>query len=433
MSEDQRQELVALERMLLACSHAPSADPRRVCPHLATPKPAHHHLRFTACGVDSALVCPACVDAPVSSFLTVCEPCAAGVEQGYAGAVLGAPEVRVRASPLRFAHDLVTLPALGAASIRAFAPLPGAPRSRWLAVVGDDLLGLDLDGREALCVASLRDALLDLAAPIEIHASPCGRFAAIVNTSGRRGYVVDLASGSVTLSLDRGGYHEDVCRFSVAFFRRGERTLLAHATAWNRLDISDPATGQLLTPRDTACREGGERPPHYLDYFHCGLTVSPDGAFIADGGWVWHPEGVVAAWDLRRWLDDHPYESEDGPSRRVLTWREPWDTGMCFVDARTLALWGFGEDARLPAVQLFDVESGRRLSWFADVPDGTFRFDRWLYVTSPDAGTSVWDVAAGERIAEDRNLTTAVHHEDAHELVTPLGEGRFRRSRLGAA
>jgi hypothetical protein len=255
-----------------------------------------------------------------------------------------------------------------------------------------------------------------------------------VNGLGRRGAVVDLACGRVTMALDRGNYHESVCEFSVAFFRHRDRTLLVHATGWNRLDVSDPATGRLLTPREEVeWRPSEPRPPHYLDYFHCGLAISPDGVFVADCGWVWAPMGEVVSWNLHRWLDDSVYESEDGPSRRCLLWRDSWDVGMCFTDARTLAIWGYGGEREIPAVQLFNVESGQRRAWFAGVPDGVFTFDRWLFSVSKTEGASMWDVTTGERVGQDRALTNAVHHPDAHELVTPLSDGRFQRTRIVAA
>jgi hypothetical protein len=415
--------------MRFACGHAPITEPRRVCPHLVASDPRRHHLRFTGSGVNCALVCPSCIDAPDSTFVAVCDACAGDAEEIGDGRVVGAPKVRIRPSPLPFEHDVISLPALARASLAAFAALPGAPRSRWLAVVDDELLGFDLDGREVVRLASLRAAPIDLAAPLSVRTSPCGRFAAVVNEKGRHGTVVDLASGTITMSLDRGDYFESACTFAAAFFQRGDRMLLVHATDWNRLDVSDPATGRLLTPREELSWRSEEPPPaRYLDYFHSSLAVSPEGTFVADGGWVWQPMGVVVTWNLRRWLDDNPYESEDGPSRRELTWREPWDVGMCFVDDRTLALWGYGRENLIPAVQLFDVESGHRRSWFAGVPVGVFSFDRWLFSVSKTEGTSVWDVATGERVAEDRTLTAAVHHPSTHELVMSLGEGRFRKS-----
>ncbi|MGW9211017.1 hypothetical protein ACWGR4_29035 [Embleya sp. NPDC055664] len=119
-----------------------------------------------------------------------------------------------------------------------------------------------------------------------------------------------------------------------------------HATAWNRLDCSDPSTGANLTHRASPSPQR-EMPvdEHYLDYFFCGLSVSPTGRRIVSDGWMWSPCGVLATWDLQAWLTDNPYESEDGPSRRELAPRlGPQDAPRVWPDDRRLAIWGFGVD-----------------------------------------------------------------------------------------
>jgi hypothetical protein len=140
-------------------------------------------------------------------------------------------------------------------------------------------------------------------APRALHVSPDGRYAAVVAVHGSSGVVIDVERTTITMRLDRGDHHVHACRFSCAFFRSGGRTLLVHATDANRLEVSDPATGELLTERGPPppWTGYGTAPPHHLDYFHGALLVSPDGEWIADDGWAWHPyaaspDGLVA-WD----------------------------------------------------------------------------------------------------------------------------------------
>jgi hypothetical protein len=105
---------------------------------------------------------------------------------------------------------------------------------------------------------------------------------------------------------------------------------------------------------------GESRPGHYLDYFHGALHVSPAGHWIADDGWVWQPVVVPCAWNARRWLEDYAWESEDGPSRRVLCLRGyHWDTPMCWTGDNKLAISGIGSDdeATLPDVRIFDAST----------------------------------------------------------------------------
>lgn len=128
-----------------------------------------------------------------------------------------------------------------------------------------------------------------------LHASADGAFAAVVNDYGRFGEVLDLTTGRATLALDGGDYNEETVPFSLAFARHGDATVVVHRTDWNRLDVSDARTGELLTARPS------DAPEHKLDYFHGALYLSPGGSRILDDGWIWHPVGFPAVWSLDRW------------------------------------------------------------------------------------------------------------------------------------
>jgi hypothetical protein len=254
-----------------------------------------------------------------------------------------------------------------------------------------------------------------------------GRYCAVCTARGpRRGIVVDLTSGDITMRLAHRSHHERHSRFPVAFFSDGDRPLLVHGTDWNRLDISDPATGELLTQRGpTGYRAGEQRPLHYLDYFHAGLTVSPDSQFVAEDGWVWHPFGVVRSWSLQRWLDDNPWEAEDGLTVRSLCSREYyWDAPLCWLNERTLAVYGFGEDVDLviPAVRVFDVTTGEESGWFPG-PSGNIDSDGTHLFSWDGDGTSVWDPVAGERLHHDSNLHPSSLHRSSRSFVS-IGKDR---------
>ena len=151
------------------------------------------------------------------------------------------------------------------------------------------------------------------AAAFRLHASPNGGYAAIVVDKGQKGIVVEVLSGTITMHLDGGDYHEDTVPFSTCFVRFEGRNIVVHRTAWNRLDAADPKTGESLTERYIAPYEtAGRRPEHYLDYFHGQLRPSPDGSRIFDDGWVWHPISVPRIWSVTNWLGSNPWESEDG-------------------------------------------------------------------------------------------------------------------------
>jgi hypothetical protein len=301
-------------------------------------------------------------------------------------------------------------------------------------------------------LAQLPSGSVDLKKAVALHVSADGEMAAVVNTYGQHGVVLDLTTGEATMRLERDSYHEGISAFPVAFCVINGRLLLAHGTAWNRLDVSDPRTGELLTRRDSPPYvRGPQKAAHYLDYFHCGLSVSPSQEWIVDNGWCWHPIGEVVAWNLRRWVQENVWESEDGPSRKLLCWRQYfWDGPLCWIDGQTLAVWGYGDDdaTLIPAVRIFDVASGEELRWFAGPMGGSIivagkgegqgaseslaalAFDRYLFSFSQDYGTSVWDVEAGEQLLSDATLRPLRYHRGAKQFLTRLSDGTFKMSWL---
>lgn len=396
----------------MTCAHGGAG--RRMCPHqLDVDDPPDFTVRFTGRGVEHVLLCPECSKLPDPPLADVCAACfdARSAWILSASGLQGRPEIRGRASAVAFAHRAVDV---DVPPLQALAPLNDGDRSAWLGV-GDDgvLRRIALDVPRAAPIASV-----DLVPPLRIETSPDGRFAAVVEARGGRGRVYDLASDRLTLRLVRGDYHLEHCEFPAAFFHDGERTLLVHGTDWNRLDLSDPATGELLTAREPDKERA-------LDYFHGRLAVSPDGRWLIDDGWIWHPVGALRRVDLRRWRRENVWESEDGPS--ALDLRQVsyfWGGPSCFLDDGTLALWGFGWDAEVmaDAALIVDVERGRAKRWFAGPPSGDFSFDRHLVVSTLKDGATVWDVETGERLHHDPAFGLSVHHPRAR---------RWARSREG--
>lgn len=234
------------------------------------------------------------------------------------------------------------------------APISDARGSQWL-VLDDTGVLSRLHADEGTCGAVGRIPLItEPAQPLwnnraltpRLYVADGGHFAALVNDYGRRGVVVSIADSTITLQLDGGDYHPETVPFSFAFLNDDGRTLVLHRTAWNRLDISDAASGELLTARGpTRYRSGETRPEHYLDYFHGRLILSPDGTRVVDDGWVWHPVGIPRVWSVRAWLDGNPWESEDGPSKLALCARDYyWDHATCWIGPGRIALSGLGDD-----------------------------------------------------------------------------------------
>lgn len=449
---------------MLACGHdrtpfdrAPFGSP--ICEHLragegrAGEGPRIDYVKwYVGSGLDAELLCSACADEREKGLPTaaesVCEVCFAyyATAVGELVGIRGKPGIRTRSEPFSVALRHTPLPKQ-AGTVVDLAPVGEDGRSTWIllseegvltrfdADTGDSVrlasVSVDLEtGHEPWCGHTLRRRL---------YASPRAEFAAVVNDYGRFGQIVDLRSGVATLALDGGDYHQDTVPFSFAFIRAHGRVLAIHRTAWNRLDVSDPATGELLTDRGpTSYGEGEQRPPHYLDYFHGALCLNLDGTWIADDGWIWHPVGVPTAWSVTRWLAENVWESEDGPTMKSLCGRTYyWDHAMAWLDGTRVAIGGIGDDDNVivDGARVFDVTASaddggagaRELTAFAG-PAGLFFGDgKWLY-SSDQSGLSRWDVRDGARTGYLPDFRPTRHHASARELVQLLDGALVRWS-----
>lgn len=366
------------------------------------------------------MLCPACAGGH-PDLSAVSEETFARIEaDGDWEGIRGHPEVPCEASGLRFVEeDPVDLDELRSRDVRAIAALG----IHWVVVtVTGDILELDTTTPATRRFGSVTGSVA-LDGRIELVASPDGSMVAVTESLGLRGVVVDCATGRILLELARGEHGHKVTPFIPAFVERDvggvKRQLLVHPTEWNRLDVTDPRSGEAFARRPIPpC----STPPaqHYLDYFHGALVVSPAGKWIADDGWHWHPFGALTTWSVDRWLAENPWESEDGETLRTLAFRGYfWDSSACWLNETTLAIWGHGLDDEwlIPAVQTFDVLTGAEKAWFpcfagADDPHPTpwvrsrwMIFDRWLFVVRRGQGTTVWDTTTGACLLNDARVS----------------------------
>jgi hypothetical protein len=324
-------------------------------------------------------------------------------------------------------------------SILDFAPIDQATHSEWILLASDgNIIHLDVDSLEWKRVASsmlmpepCHEPWNDRLLREHLHVSACGRFAAVVNDYGKRGLLIDLQHGVVTRTLSSGDYYPDTVPFSFAFVSVRGRTLGIHRTDWNRLDISDPATGELLSERGpTKHKEGEPQPPHYLDYFHGALHVSPNGNYILSDGWVWHPIGIPTIWHVENWCISNVWESEDGPSKLDICARDYyWDHAICWIDDKRLAIGGIGEDDEqmIDGARIFDITLPKAPSqtWHSDCmeiatipgPAGLFFSDGISLFSAEPAGLSRWDIVGGVRTGHITSFNPTRHHRGARELA----------------
>jgi hypothetical protein len=392
---------------------------------------------YSGRALDHALVCPACGEAYAGGAdLATASLCAACVDELWPpDRAYGSPGVLERPEPVD-------------ATVRSVAPdgLPADLLDVGCADGPEEWYGLCADGTVVALGADFARArpVAAVTLPQEpetpwshllrrrLHVAHGGDHAAVVNDHGQFGSVVDLRDGSQALALDSGDSHRRTVPFPLAFARLDGRDVVVHATDWNRLDVSDPATGAPLTGRELPSYGHGEEcHEHYLDYFHGALHLSPGCGWLLDDGWAWYPVGVVTVWSLDRWLRENVWESEDGPTRRDVCWRDSWGLGMCWLDERYVAVSGIGDDdaALVDGARVFDAtahaaagDAGDRRQPTPEVrtfagPSGAFFGDGPRLYSAGEDGLSRWDVATGARTARIDGFRPSRQSRTRGELV----------------
>jgi len=435
---------------MIVCPHHDRTPKGKLCPHLPVPQEGYLQ-RFTGVGSEYDLLCRQCAkqaDAVEATLIAACSECfqRAEEESYWDGGILGRPQVRIGRQQLCFVHETFELPELKGSTFLNIQPIEGTPGSSLGCTLSGALIEIDAIRRCARTVAQVPADALEFdgpyirtaskdwqnGPPVVLRVSSRGELAALANTYGQQGAVLDLCAGRITMNLRRDEHHEDVSVFPLALAEFDDRLLVIHGTAWNRLDVSDTRTGVLLTQRQpTSWKQGEPRPPHDLDYFHSDLSISPDHQFIADNGWQWHPIGVITAWNLRRWIEENPWESEDGPTKKDLCWRSYyWDGPLSWIDDRRLCLWGYGQDDPLiPAALIFDVHTGKLEKWFPG-PKGSFVFDDYLFSFDKTEGMTVWDISTGERLAAEPGFCPDGYHRRGKHFLTMKEDGMVQVSRI---
>ena len=162
---------------------------------------------------------------------------------------------------------------------------------------------------------------------------------------GLNAAVVNIADRHV-LKLTREDYHCDVSSYSIGFIEHNGRVLLIHQTQWNRLDITDLGTEELLTEREIIFRETGEmetnnwgtspkmESKNYIDYFHSLLHISPDNKHFLSNGWIWQPSDNIMCFETEQFLKEYEPCGEHIKYYRGYTWDRP----CTFVGNDTLVI-----------------------------------------------------------------------------------------------
>ncbi|MCB9855053.1 MAG: hypothetical protein H6818_05140 [Phycisphaerales bacterium] len=414
--------------------------PIAVCSHL---KPDDiYHIWFTGRGRDRYWVCEDC--APQYPTLTESlkeVPDAFLEEFGSEEGICGRPEIRKRPTNLKFTHDRIELPVSGTERRVDFVPNMNTDGD-WIALnTSGSIENVDARNGEVRVVGYASPPFW-IDENISLCVSPDLEYGAVYQTFGERAHVFHMHKYD-SMDLTRGTYCTKHSHFSIAFFRENGRPLLVAATDWNRLEVFDPASGDILTKRGpNMTLKNGKEPKHFFGQFRGQLTVSPDECRIVDNGWVWTPFGSAKVWNLRDWIHRNKWESDDGLSLKYLAWRRyHWNTPACWVGNERIAFWGWGadDDFLIPAILVFDASTGEQTHWFPgpevrreDPPSKaghSMFFDKYLFCVHDDHGTGVWDIETGEHLHQEPSLKPIHYHPISKQFLSRTPDG-IQLSRL---
>jgi len=199
------------------------------------------------------------------------------------------------------------------------------------------------NGKGGFALLSILDNIVFLNRPIKIYYH--FPYICVTERYGLNAATVSIADRRV-IKHSREDYYCNVSSYSIGFLERNGRVLLIHQTQWNRLDITDIETGQLLTEREVVFGKTDEtetnrygassriKGKNYLDYFHSLLHVSPDGKHFLSNGWMWQPTGNIMCFETERFFNEFELCGESIEYDRDYNWDRP----CAFVGNDTLVI-----------------------------------------------------------------------------------------------
>lgn len=164
-----------------------------------------------------------------------------------------------------------------------------------------------------------------------------GNYICLVEQYNTNGYVLNLSDSNYLKKLERGDYCVNVCEFPIALYSENDKTFLIHGTDWNRLDITNLETDNLLTSRIV----DDEKEINSFDYFHGTLQVSPNSKNFISNGWHWHPHGQIYNFSIESFMSDFEFSNNT-----INFTNEPynleWNRPVCWIDDNLIAI-GFNK------------------------------------------------------------------------------------------
>ena len=403
-----------------------------VCEHLTVAPEEeetelHFHRWYLGTGMDNELLCPICIEKRANGEQVLTQRLSDEQfkeiidEFGKEGGHIGDPEVVNRPQPV----DARLVATELAADVSDIAIARDLPATTFVLPPEGQIIRLNHESNSAISCGFVSMAPAPTPGggkkPIRrprLHVSSDGRYAAVVTDFGQSGSVMNLSTGQITMRLDGDQNHIDSVPFSLAWSEYGGETVLVHRTSWNRLDVSNPADGTLLTERTVPPFVEGEDEGKKLDYFHGALFVSPDGNNLLNDGWNWEPVGRPVVWSIQEWLTNNVWESEVGRTKLTVPHQNHyWNQGFSWIGNRHVAVEGIGhpDDEMIPGVRIFDItpngdeeKLAREAVVFAG-PMGQLFADGDHLFSSDEQGLAIWSISQGALTGRISGFSPTAH------------------------
>lgn len=169
----------------------------------------------------------------------------------------------------------------------------------------------------------------------------------VVNDYKKHGFVLNLKENYLR-NFNREDYHADISKYPIALFNRGGDPHLIFGAAWNKIQIANLTTLQILTADKSLIGENAEQRqidlfkiygqdnkqfwPNEFDYFFGGLILSPNGKQFLSAGLAWGSFDTCYLFDIEDFISNHRIKA-----MHLGEWTHA-NRGICFVDDVTVAV-----------------------------------------------------------------------------------------------
>lgn len=310
-----------------------------------------------------------------------------------------------------------------------------------------DVIRHNLNTNTTEVVFTLNDSMnysdggFDLTSPISIYT--LDDIIVVVNDFKRHGYVLNPEQG-YQLHLWRGEYYVEHSKSPISLYKNDNSVPhLIYADDWNRVQIMNLNTRQVLTATKSLIEEGAEERhieyyktqkesnklawPSNYDYFYGELLMAPDNKHFASAGWFWGSYDCSNAYLIDDFINNIRI------SDIHITTGEHIVRSMCWVNNNTIAIEYDpnveGDDdatkESLKEIHLYQIENNKsNLSEKIKLQDKDIKYDNMYFDTTLGAFVLINSTEAvyivsktGEVLHQDNTIRTSAYNTTHQQFL----------------